>query len=157
MADSERGDLTDFSDLSDDELRQVVLEHLGNSPELDLEDIDVDVRDGAVVLSGRVGTDSEVRIAGAVLDDLLGLDEYKNDLVVDALRRGDDRRSDSDRPDRLADGPEDHQSDTADHLVEDLDAEMHGTEDVGQAIRDGTAYNPPDRPVADGYGSLEKH
>jgi hypothetical protein len=28
---------------------------------------------------------------------------------------------------------------------------------VGTAIEEGTSYEPPDRPVADGYGSRENH
>jgi hypothetical protein len=49
------------------------------------------------------------------------------------------------------------QSDTAEHMVEDLDALTYGTHDVGTAIEEGTAYEPPDRPVPDGYGSTERH
>jgi hypothetical protein len=49
------------------------------------------------------------------------------------------------------------QSDTAEHLVEDLDAQTYGTHDVGTAVEEGASYEPPDRPVPDGYGSREAH
>src|SRR5690606_1949661 len=66
--------------MSDDEIRDVVLEHLRESPNVSADDVQVAVRDGHVTLSGRVGTDAEAQVAEAVLDDVLGLDEYTNDL-----------------------------------------------------------------------------
>src|SRR5690606_4378619 len=116
-----------------------------------------------VTLSGRVGTDAEVRVAEALLDDVLDLDDFANDLVVDELRRGDLPEAPDDAAAEVAErgdlGGDDRsqQTDTADHLVEDLDSDMLGTRDMGRAIRDGTAYNPPDQPVSDGYGSREDH
>ena len=164
MANRGAGDLYDFQNMTDDEMREVVLEHLRDSPKLDVDDIEVDVRDGRVTLSGRVGTDMEVRVAEAVLDDVLGLDDFSNELVVDELRRGDDPSNlgddaagwDGDLTEAAANASS-QQSDTAEHLVEDLEAETHGSSDMGQAIRDGSAYSPPDGPVSDGYGSRENH
>jgi hypothetical protein len=163
MANRDGGDIYDFGNMTDDEVREVVLEHLRDSPNLDVDDIEVGVKDGTVVLSGRVGTDAEVRVAEAVLDDVLGLDSFSNELVVDELRRGDvplatddAERWEADHIDQTG-GESSQQSDTAEHLVEDLDAETNGARDMGQAIRDGSAYAPPDRPVSDGYGSRENH
>ena len=157
------GDIYDFQNMTDDEMRSVVLEHLREYPNLDPNDIDVTVRDGNVKLSGRVGTDSEVQVASEVLDDVLGLENFTNELIVDELRRGDapeaadaaiaaDREGDDQLGEPLA-----QQSDTAEHLQEDLDSETYGTHDVGKAVRDAASYNPPDRPVGDGYGSREQH
>ncbi len=163
MASRNEGDLYDFENMTDDEVRQIVLEQLRDSPSLDADDIDVDVVAGVVSLSGRVGTDSEVQVAEAIIDDLLGIDRFINDLVVDALRRGSDPSAaddtaemETERGDRIGGGTS-QQSDTADHLVEDLDAETHGTRDMGEAIRDGATYTPPDGPGSDGYGSREDH
>ena len=50
-------------------------ERLREYPNLDADDFDVIVRNGSVTLSGRVGTDAEVQVATAVLDDVLGLDD----------------------------------------------------------------------------------
>lgn len=157
------GDLYDFQNMSDDELRTFVVEQLRDYPNLDADDIDVRVKDGVVTLAGRVGTDAEVQVATAVLDDVLGLDDFAIELVVDPLRRGDMPiaaddaiAADEEVEDQLGE-PDAQQSDTAEHLVEDVEAETYGTSDMGQAIRDAAPYNPPDRPVSDGYGSREEH
>jgi hypothetical protein len=156
-------DLYDFTTMSDDEIRSVVLEQLREAPNIDADDIDVDVRSGHVTLTGRVGTDSEVQVAMSLVDDVLGLPEYTNDLVVDELRRGeapaaadDAAAADKEMDDQIG-APSGQHSDTAEHLAEDLEAETFGTHDMSKAIQDGNAYNPPDRPVADGYGSREEH
>ena len=52
-------DFSSIDDLDDDELRQVVREHLAANNALDPDDVDVRVQEGVVVLSGRVGTDGE--------------------------------------------------------------------------------------------------
>ncbi len=157
------GDIYDFGNMTDDEVRGVVMEHLRERTNLDVDDMDVAVRDGMVTLTGRVGTDAEVEVAGEILDDVLGLDRYSNDLVVDELRRGitpldDDAlmAAPGGGEDQLG-GSDLQQSDTAEHLVEDLDSETLGTHDMGRAIRDAAPYSPPDGPVGDGYGSREDH
>ena len=162
-----RGDFGtfDFSEMTDDEIYDLVVQHLGEYPELDVGWIDVIVRDGHVTLAGRVSSDGEVQIAEKALIDVLGLSEesFTNDLVVDELHRGempeaadDAVTADLEVDDQLGE-PQFDQSDTAEHLVEDLDAQMYGTHDVGTAIEEGASYEPPDRPVADGYGSREDH
>lgn len=163
MADDYSGDINDLTNLTDDEVRGVVMEHLREQENLDADDIDVRVQDGAVTLTGRVGTDAEVQIAGELLDDVLGLDNYSNDLVVDEVRRGTTSVDDDlllaapgAGEDQLG-GSDLQQSDTAEHLIEDLDAETLGTHDVSRAIQDAAAYRPPDEPVGDGYGSRENH
>src|SRR4028118_268974 len=83
-------DYEDFSstdDLDDDELRQLVRDRLGEHPELDLDDISVVVDQGTARLEGRVGTEAELRMADHVLTDVVGVVDYDNSLVVDALRR----------------------------------------------------------------------
>lgn len=163
MAREHGGDLYDFDQMTDDEIRQVVVEHLAEYPNLDAGWIDVQVKDGLVTLSGRVGTDSEVRVAEAVLDDVLGIDSYSNELVVDELHRHelpeavDEALAEEGAVDGQLGDISEQQSDTADHLSGDLEAETYGTHDMGTAIRDGAPYVPPDRPLADGYGSGEDH
>ena len=56
-------DVNDIDDLSDDELRGLVREHLAGDSALDIDDITINVEDGHVILDGRVGTDEERRIA----------------------------------------------------------------------------------------------
>lgn len=163
MAGEFGGDLYDFQEMTDDEVRSVVIEHLQEQTNLDPDDIDVIVRNGRVTLEGRVGTDDEVQVAGEVVDDLLGLDDCINNLVVDPLRRGTEPIA-ADESAIVPGSEEDNlggfdlqQSDTAEHLVEDIESETLGTHDTIRAIRDASAYSPPDGPIGDGYGSRENH
>jgi|SRR5215218_3131218 len=155
----------DFSTMTDDEIYDLVVQNLGEYPELDMGWIDVAVRNGHVTLSGRVSSDGEVQIAEKALVEVLGLDEthLTNELFVDELHRGempeaadDAVTADLEADDQLGE-PLFDQSDTAEHLVENLDAQTYGTHDVGTAIEEGASYEPPDRPVADGYRSTENH
>ena len=163
MAREHGGDLFDFGNMTDDEIRRTVVEHLREYPNLDAEAIDVTVRDGHVVLEGRVGTDAEVQVAASVLDDVLGIEDYSNDLLVDEAYRytlpeaADDAEAALEALDDQFSTSDDQQSDTAEHLQEDVESETFGSHDVGTSVRDGTTYIPPDRPVSDGYGSREDH
>ena len=165
MATQHGGDLYDFGSMSDDEIRSVIAEHLQENPSLDADWIDVVVQDGFVTLSGRVGTDGEVQVAESVIHDILGITDYQNDLVVDELHRislseaSDEATTQADEMDEsVASGDvQDQQTDTAEHLVANLEEDTFGTQDMGAAIRDGNPYIPPDRPQADGYGSREDH
>lgn len=163
MAREHGGDLYDFDQMTDDEIREIVVEHLREYPSLDADWIDVQVKDGFVTLSGRVGTDGEIRVAEAVVDDVLGIDSYSNELVVDELHRqelseaSDEATAEEGEMDGKLRGASLQQSDTAEHLSSGLEADTFGTRDMGTAIRDGASYTPPDSPVADGYTSGEEH
>ncbi|HEX5724129.1 MAG TPA: BON domain-containing protein [Longimicrobiaceae bacterium] len=155
--------LHDFSTMTDDEVYDVVVEALREYPNLDLGWIDVAVRDGHVTLSGRVATDGELQVAEKVVLDILGIEHFTNELVVDELHRdtapeaADEAAAlDAEVDDQLG-APAPDQSDTAEHLVEDLDAATFGTHNPQQAMMDGTSYSPPDRPIPDGYLSHEDH
>lgn len=150
-------DLHDIDDLNDDELRQLVRSHLDGEQGLDADDITVVVEDGVVALAGRIGTESEMRIAEHVVTDVLGIEQFENQLVVDPIRRGtspeaiDDHLADEaaragkllgDRPVPLS--PE------VEQVRESLDDRLYGTTDVQDAIAEGTAWNPPDSPTPEG-------
>jgi hypothetical protein len=150
-------DMDDLSDLSDDELRRLVRSRLTEHRGLDIDDITVSVRDGAVRLSGRVGTEAERRVAEHVLTDVIGVASVQNDLVVDALRRSespeavDDHIAEEDETAGLLLGDRAVPlSPEADHLAEDLDSRLYGTTDVGNAIERGTAWTPPSAPTPEG-------
>lgn len=154
----------DLTDMTDDEIYDVVVQHLGEYPELDLGWIDVQVRDGAVTLGGSVGTDAEAQIAEKALVEVMGITDVVNNLVVNELHRGEMSNAadeaamhDMDVDDQMGEPAQHGQSDTAAHLMEDLEAQTYGTHDMGTAIEEGTSYTPPQRPVADGYGSRESH
>lgn len=163
MAREHGGDLYDLSNMSDDEIRELVVQQLHEYPNIDADWIDVQVKNGLVTLSGRVGTDAELQVAEAVVHDVIGIESYSNELMVDELHRGEGAEAiddwlaeENEMEDQLGDAAS-QQSDTADHLVEDLEAETFGTHDVGEAIQDGMPYIPPDRPIGDGYASTEDH
>lgn len=80
-------DIYDIENLSDRELRDLVREHLEASTALDIDDITVRIEDGVVVLEGRVGDAGEDQVAEHVLTDILGIQNFRNDLVVDQVRR----------------------------------------------------------------------
>jgi len=163
-----RGDFGafDFSTMTDDEIYDLVVQHLGEYPELDLGWIEVRVRDGHVTLSGAVSSDGEAQIAEKAVVEVLGIDDehFTSELVADELHRGENPEAADDAvtadlevDDQLGEEGGTQQSDTAEHLVEDLDALSYGTHSAQAAIEDGASYEPPDRPVPDGYGNRENH
>ena len=164
MARQHGGDLYDLDHMTDDELRSLILQQFNDYGKLDAGWIEVDVRDGFVTLTGRVGTDGEVQIAEEIIHDVIGIQNYSNELLVDQLHRRDlseavdEAVMEEMETDEIHPGSaEQHHSDTAAHLADDLEAETFGTHDEGKAIQGGATYVPPDRPVGDGYGNRENH
>src|SRR5678816_2711985 len=100
-------DIQNLDQLDDREIRDLVRERLSEHNGLDVDDIVVVVTNGAIALSGRVGTEAERRIAEHILTDVLGVEEFTNDLVIDPIRRAespidiDDHLADEDRSDGL--------------------------------------------------------
>jgi hypothetical protein len=152
-------DFSSIEDLDDDELRQLVRDRLADHPGLDVDDITVDVVDGTVRLEGRVGTESELRMAEHVVTDLVGAADLENGLVVDAVRRAE---TPEDIDDHLV-----MEADTAGLMLgempeqqspevqlnrgdEDLQDRMFGTTNVQDAIAHGTSYIPPEAPTPEG-------
>lgn len=151
-------DIHDLDDLSDDELRGLVREHLQANNMLDIDDITVRVDDGVIVLGGRVGTDGEKLIAEHVVTDVLGAEEVRNEILVDPMRRAespqaiDEHLVDDDQREGLllGDRPVPLSPET-EGLQDDVDHELYGTTDVGHAIQDGTAWIPPESPTPEGF------
>ena len=152
-------DFSSIDDLDDDELRQLVRDRLAEHPDLDPDDILVEVVDGTVRLEGRVGTEAELRIAEHVVTDLVGAADVENGLVVDPVRRADtpmdvedhiemERRTANtllgDMPPQQSDEVQEARGD------EDLDQRMFGTTDMQDAIAHGTTYIPPEAPTPEG-------
>ena len=150
-------DLNNLENLSDSELRGVVREHLAAHNALDLDDFTVEVNNGKVVLAGRVGTDGERLVAERILTDLLGIQNFRNDVFVDPTRRAispeaiDDSLVDDDKSDGLLLGDRPVPlSPEAEDREKNLDADLYGTTDVHTAIADGTAWNPPETQTQEG-------
>lgn len=151
------GNIQDLENLDDRELRDVVRSHLRAHPGIDADYITVLVEDGAVVLEGRVGTDSERRVAEHILTDVMGLPDVRNDLVVQAMHRAESPEDIEDylvaeeRSEGLLLGDREVPlSAESEHTQEDLDSRWGGTRDVGRAISEGTPWIPPERPTQEG-------
>lgn len=149
--------VSDRDNLSDNELRALVRDEFETQLAFDPDDVDIAVSSGVVRVSGRVGTEAEFRIVERVVTDLVGLDKLKNELVVDPIRRAespepiDEHVVDEDLHEGLLLGdrprPEDPE---AEHLQENIRAELFGTTDVQEAISGAIPWNPPDRPTPEG-------
>jgi hypothetical protein len=150
-------DIHDIDDLSDAELRDLVRDWLAQNETIDADDVVVQVEDGVVTLSGRVGTEGELRIAERLITDSLGITNVENELVVDPIRRADSPEA---IDEHLVD-EEAHSglllgdralpvSDESEHLTEDLDAALFGTVDIQKSMEQGAGWNPPMTPTPEG-------
>jgi len=151
-------DVNDIDDLSDDELRGLVRERLAADSALDIDDLTINVEDGRVLLDGRVGTDEERRIAEHIVTDVLGIEDYENNIFVDPVRRAlspeaidDSLAEDEAEAGRLLGDRPVGISPETETQREDLDAELFGTSDVGHAIEEGTPWIPPEAPTPEGF------
>jgi hypothetical protein len=150
-------DVFDIEDLDPDELRRLVSDTLRENRSIDPLDITVHVRNDKVILAGRVGTDTEKRIAERVVADRIGLTNLQSQLVVDPIRRAtspeaaDENVSDEEQHEGLllGDAPRNH-TDSTDHLATHAEDELLGTVDRTEAIEDGIPWIPPESPTPEG-------
>ena len=150
-------DMHNIDGLDDTELRDLVREQLAEHAGLDIDEITVHAREGKVTLSGRVGNEGERRIAEHVLTDVLGVEDYDNDLVVDSLARAgnpeaadDSNEEASERGGGLRGDVEVSMTDESAHLADGADEDIAGTSDYQQVMEDGKTWNPPNSPTAEG-------
>lgn len=150
-------DIYDIENLSDRELRDLVREHLEASTALDIDDITVRIEDGVVVLEGRVGDAGEDQVAEHVLTDILGIQNFRNDLVVDQVRRAespeaiDEHLVDEDIHEGLLLGDRPVSlTDESEHLADSPEVEQAGTTDVLKAIESAQPWIPPESPTPEG-------
>jgi len=156
-------DLNNLEQLDDRDLRALVREQLAAHAGLDIDDITIQIEDeSVVVLSGRVGTEGERRIAEHILTDQLGIQDFRNDLVIDTLRRAespldiDDHLAEEERTAGLLLGDRPVPlSDESEHLADAPETELAGTTDLQSAIERGTAWNPPDGPTPEGMSGTD--
>ena len=155
-------DLNNIDQLDDRDLRALVREQLAAHNALDIDDIAVQVDEGSIVLSGRVGTEGERRIAEHILTDVLGIQDYRNDLVIDPIRRAE---SPMDIDDHLAEEERDSGlllgdravplTDESEHLADAPETELGGTTDLQSAIERGGSWNPPESPTQEGLAGTD--
>jgi hypothetical protein len=155
-------DIRDIDHLTDNELRALVRDEFDAQLAFDPDDVDVSVASGVVRLSGRVGTEEELRIVERVATDVVGLERLKSELVVDPIRRAespeaiDEHLVDEELHEGLLLGDRPGNDDPeAEHLREDLRAELFGTTDVQEAIEGAIPWNPPDGPTPEGIEGSE--
>jgi hypothetical protein len=160
---SDYEDLYDIDNMSDADLKDLVIQELHEHPDIDVDLIEVTVQDGEVRVAGRVGTEQEVQQVEHVITDLLGASDIHNELVIDELVRGqrseaaDDAMTEETEADAQTGETARRTSDTAEHLMDDTAAEQFGTHNVQDAIQRGTSYEPPDRPGQEGILGGENH
>jgi hypothetical protein len=155
-------DMMETDELSDNELRALLRDTFDQQLAFDPEDVEVFVRDGVVSLSGRVGTEEELRIVERVVTDVVGLKTVRNNIVVDPIRRAespepiDEHVVDEELHEGLLLGDSARSEDPeAEHLHEDLRAELFGTTDMQEAIEGGIPWNPPDGPTPEGLSGSD--
>jgi hypothetical protein len=152
----------EIENLTDEELHTLVRTTLRDQKAFDANDISVFVRDGRVRVSGRVGTDVELRIVDHVLTDVLGLTEVDNQLVVDEIRRAESPEAiDEHLVDEeehagllLGDTPRPYDPE-AEHLAGESEGNLVGTHDVIEAIEEGEPWIPPEGPTPEGLDGQE--
>jgi hypothetical protein len=156
-------DLQNLDQLDDREIRSLVRERLAEHNGLDIDDIAVTVQDGAITLSGRVGTESERRIADHILTDVLGVQAFTNELVIDPIRRAespmdiDEHLADEERTEGLllGDRPLQQDDEAAQHDADRTDARAFGSTDVGEVIAGGVPWIPPESPTPEGMSGTD--
>jgi hypothetical protein len=155
-------DINDIERLDDRELRGVIRDHLAAHNGLDINDLTVDVKDGAVTLGGRVGTEGERRIADHILTDVLGINDFSNEVVIDPIRRAespmdiDEHLAEEDREEGLLLGDRAVPlSPEAEHLADLPDADIEGTTDVQESIERATGWIPPESPTPEGLSGTD--
>ena len=146
-----------IEELDDTELRDLVREQLQEHAGLDIDEITVRAHEGKVTLSGRVGNDGERRIAEHVLTDVLGVEDFDNDLVVDALARPTNSEAadesveeDAERSGALFGDVDVSMTDESAHLADGADDDLAGTSDYQKVMEDGMTWNPPSSPTPEG-------
>lgn len=146
-----------IDELSDDELRGLVKDALRAHNGLDVDDFQVRVEEGVVVLMGRVGTDGERRIAEHVVTDVLGIVSVRNEILIDPIRRAEsptdieDHLAEEDRTEGLllGDRPR-QQDDSAIDPAEEEEEALFGSTDIGDVIANGVPWIPPEVPTPEG-------
>lgn len=149
--------------LSDAELKRYILDEFRSQKAFDVNDISVDVNDGAVRLSGRVGTEEELRIIDHVMTDVISVPNVNNEIVIDEIRRAqspeaiDEHIADEEEHGGLLLGDVPRPlSPEAEHLADSIDDGSIGTHDVQESIESAEPWIPPESPTPEGLGGQDQ-
>jgi hypothetical protein len=153
----------EIQNLSDDELKRYILDELRSQKAFDVDDITVEVNDGAVLLSGRVGTEEELRIVDHVLTDVIAVRNVDNQLVIDEIRRSespeaiDEHLADEEEHGGLLLGDVPRPlSPEAEHLADVGSDDSIGTHDIQEAIESAEPWIPPESPTPEGISGQDQ-
>jgi hypothetical protein len=153
----------EIQNLSDAELKRLILDEFRSQKAFDVNDIGVDVNDGAVRLTGRVGTEEELRIIDHVITDVISVRNVTNEIVIDEIRRAespeaiDEHIADEDEHSGLLLGDVARPlSPEADHLADIADDGSVGTHDVQESIESAEPWIPPESPTPEGLGGQDQ-
>lgn len=105
-----------YQDLSDREIVELITESLEENGKINLEFVEVECINGRPHLAGRVSTDAEIQLIDEILNDVLDIHNYENNIWVDdtlAFENSDD----DDKEEVLKDSDDDDDDD--DHLHDD--------------------------------------
>ncbi|HKJ93147.1 MAG TPA: BON domain-containing protein [Longimicrobiales bacterium] len=151
-----------LEELDAEAVQAVVWQELSDEPALDAGRLEVQVSDGRVRVSGRVGTDREHQRVVHVVENVLGAARFDDAVRVDETLRG--RRPEA--ADEAAAQTEEAQPDlgkqgrttaaSAEHLRPDPEGDLYGTHDPQKAAREAQTYVPPTEPVREEEGD-EQH
>ena len=152
----------EIQNLSDDELKRYILDEFRSQKAFDVNDITVEVNDGAVRLSGRVGTEEELRIVDHVITDVIAVRNVQNEIVIDEIRRAespeaiDEHMADEEEHSGLllGDTPRPF-SPEAEHLADRSDDSI-GTHDYQEAIESAEPWIPPESPTPEGVSGQDQ-
>lgn len=155
-------DAINLDQMDDDDVGELVRQRLDEDADFNVDTVAVEVRDGRVVVEGRVGTEGERQHVDQVLS-ALGAADFDNNVVVDENTRAsradaadDSAAENAGTTSALGEGA-DVTSDTAQHLQRDDQGDMYGTRDPGKATQDGQTYTPPEGPTQEGIEGDELH
>lgn len=153
----------EIRNLTDDELKRYILDELRSQKAFDVNDIELQVSGGAVTVTGRVGTEEELRIIDHVMTDVISVQSFDNQLVVDELRRAtspeaiDEHLADEDEHGGLLLGDVPRPlSPEAEHLADMGSDDSEGTHNVHDAIENAEPWIPPESPTPEGLGGQDQ-
>ena len=150
----------EIQNLSDDELREYILTEFRSQKAFDVNDLTVEVKNGAVKLDGRVGTDNELRIIDHVVTDILALTNVDNQIVIDEIRRAvspeaiDEHIADEEAHAGLLLGDSVVSLNSETGRLADV-GDSEGTHDVQEAIENAEPWIPPESPTPEGAAGEE--
>ena len=152
----------DLENMSDDELLQHVRAELESQNGFDADDVTVEIRNGGVTISGRVGTEAELRIVDHVLTDVIGISEVDNQLVVDENRRAVSPEAvdehlveEEENEGLLLGGMSGQHTAESEHLADEENEESLGTHDISDAIEGAIPWIPPESPTPEGVAGQD--